>query len=123
MAFCRPLFVSALTALSFLLPPLSGSVRADDIHLKINAGGPTVAEWQVDASFTKGGKGFPFPGKHDASGVVGAAPNSVYESVRHTDHRYDFSKLSNGDYVVRLHFTDGFRSRARAMQFRIEGKR
>ena len=80
-----------------------------------------LPDWQADTSFANGGKGFPFPGKHDSSGVVAAAPNSVYESVRHTDHRYDFSKISNGNYVVRLHFTDGFRSRERAMQYRIEG--
>ena len=120
MALCRTVFLLVLTVCTVALPLIAA--RAADTHLQINAGGTTVSGWQTDASFAKGGKGFPFPGKHDTSGVVGAAPNSVYESVRHTDHRYDFSKISDGDYVVRLHFTDGFQSRARSMQYRIEGK-
>jgi len=105
-----------------LLACATAFAPAADTHLKINAGGPTVDDWQADTNFAKGGKGFPFPGEHDVSQVVAAAPNLVYQSVRHTDHRYDFSELPDGDYVVRLHFTDGFRSDDRSMQYRIEGK-
>ena len=104
-----------------LLSLAHASGQTSDFHLKINAGGPAVGDWQADSSFAKGGKGFSFPGQHNSSDTVGAAPNAVYESVRHTNHRYDFSQIADGDYVVRLHFTDGFRSRERSMQYRIEG--
>lgn len=98
------------------------NASAAETHIRLNAGGPTVGDWQSDSGHAKGGEGFPFPGQHDASEVIAPAPNPVYESVRHADHRYEFPDLPNGDYVVRLHFTDGFQSRERAMDYRIEGK-
>ncbi len=120
MLSCRSLTCSLIVSAS--LACASPFASAADTHLKVNAGGPTVGDWQSDTKFAKGGKGFPFPGEHDVSGVVAPAESEVYQSVRHTDHRYDFSELSDGDYVVRLHFSDGFRSDDRAMQYRVEGK-
>ena len=122
MTSCRSLPVFIPLSLSVLLACVAPCAFAADTHLKINAGGPTVGDWQSDSKFAKGGKGFPFPGEHDVSGIAAPAENTVYQSVRHTDHRYDFSDLPDGDYVVRLHFTDGFRSDDRAMQYRIEGR-
>jgi len=108
------LFVSLIAWVTF--------ATAADTHLKVNAGGPVVGDWQSDARYARGGKHFPFHGEHDVSHVVAPAPNAVYQSVRHTDHEYDFSEVRDGNYVVRLHFTDGFRSTDRAMKYRIEGK-
>lgn len=120
MTSCRSLPVSLF--LFVLLACATPFAFAADTHLKINAGGPTVGDWQSDEKFAKGGKGFAFPGEHDISGVVAPAENVVYQSVRHTDHSYDFAELADGNYVVRLHFSDGFRNPGRAMQYRIEGR-
>lgn len=116
----RRRMLTVLAGAILLLQPLPDATAAD-LPIRINAGGPTVGEWLSDTGFAQGGAAFPFKATHDASSALGAAPNQVYQTVRHTDHRYDFPKLADGNYVVRLHFTDAFKGHGRAMKYRIEG--
>lgn len=98
-----------------------GATSAQAIHLKINAGGDSVDGWESDASFAKGGTDFAFKGKHDVSRATDPAPNQVYETVRHQDHSISFPTVPDGEYVVRIHFTDKFDNRDRRMDYEIEG--
>ncbi len=90
----------------------------DSIRLTINCGGLPYGNWQSDASFARGGQLFYFDTPQDPSGVENAAPAQVYQTVRHTEHAYDIG-LPDGDYAVRLHFTDHYGGRA--MRYTMEG--
>lgn len=94
------------------------------VAIKINCGGPAIDGWESDASYlVAGSEGNPytFGGTHDVSAVQDPAPAAVYQTVRHTDHRYSFAEVPEGAYLVRIHFTDAHES-DRAMVYTIEGK-
>lgn len=93
------------------------------LHLRINAGGEAVGEW--DAQQYSDGASYPFGGTHDVSGVTDPAPNEVYQTCRHQAPTYNIpaSVVPNGTYTVRLHFSDGRGSLGdRAMDIVIEGQ-
>lgn len=102
----------------------SATIRVFDpsaIDLKINCGGSTSGEWESDQAYASGGQSFNFNSTINASGVTGAPPNDVCQLVRHSeDHSYSFSDLPNGNYAVRIFFTD--QSGNRDMDYFIEGK-
>ena len=97
--------------------------------LRINAGGPDVGRrgtsgyWASDRDYARGGSSYPFDKRHDLSRAANPAPQEVYHTVRHEDHRYDFQDIPNGAYTVRFHFTDGYASDRRAMDYIVEGAR
>lgn len=93
----------------------------DAIVLKINCGGPSAEGWvaaNVYLDIEAAGESYEFGGKHDVSGVSDPAPNQVYQTVIHWNHRYDFSSLPDGKYKVRIHFTDAYTNRT--MDYFIE---
>jgi hypothetical protein len=96
------------------------SVRAE---LKLNCGDNAydVAGWERDDAFVAGGGDYVFSQPIDTSGVDDAAPAEVYRSCRASAHAYDFPFVPDGDYLVRLHFTDGYEPDGRAMDWTIEG--
>lgn len=92
------------------------------VSIQVNCGGSAVGEWETDAAYLVAGyEGSPytFGGTHDLSGVTDPAPAQVYTTVRHQNHRYSFSDVPNGQYTVRLHFTDAHVG-DRAMNYTIE---
>ncbi|MAF11814.1 hypothetical protein CMK11_15310 [Candidatus Poribacteria bacterium] len=97
--------------------------------LRINAGGPDIGRrgtdgyWASDREYARGGASYPFDKRHDLSKAANPAPQEVYHTVRHQEHRYDFPELPNGAYTVRFHFTDGHTSYRRAMDYIAEGAR
>ncbi len=76
------------------------------VHLKVNCGGGTVADWLADTYST--GTSYTFGSTHDLSGVYAPAPNEVYQVVKRGDPVYTFpsNMVPDGSYLVRLHFTD-----------------
>ncbi|MFC1717722.1 LamG-like jellyroll fold domain-containing protein, partial [Candidatus Poribacteria bacterium] len=105
----------------------SATPEKPSIHLRVNAGGPAIGKpgnpdyWESDSKYVSGGRSYPFKGKHDVSKAKKPAPQQVYQTVRHEDHRYNFSKLPNGKYTVRFHFTDGYEGHSRAMDYTVDG--
>lgn len=98
--------------------------KASEIHIKVNCGGPSIDDWQSDGDFVdrkNQGSSFTFKKKADVSSVSNPAPSKVYNTVRHREHRYGFD-LPNGEYLVRLHFTDDHDDdgKIRKMDFVIE---
>ncbi len=95
----------------------------EKVHIRINVGGPTVDGWVSDKVYARGGNVFKFPGGHDLSGVQDSPPESVYHTVRHSDHSFLFPNLPNGHFLVRFHFSEGaIRSDDRHMEFELEGE-
>ncbi|NNE91000.1 MAG: hypothetical protein HKN23_05080, partial [Verrucomicrobiales bacterium] len=111
----------------FLLCSLNAA--ALELPVRINAGGPAISKpgksdhWFAGSDFVKGGADFRFKGEHDRSAIKNPAPNEVYETVRHQDHRYEIPGLPAGNYRVRFHFTEGFNSGDRAMDYYLNGKK
>lgn len=95
-----------------------------DIHVKVNCGGPDNGDWQSDNAFLGATKGesFQFSGAMNTNGVTGAAPAAVYGTVRHYAHDYSFGDIPDGNYIVRIHFVDGYDQFTRNMDYRIEGE-
>ncbi len=90
--------------------------------IRINCGGPTVREWESDAAYLvpgHEGASHTFGGTHDLTAVTDPAPHEVYQTVRHENHQYSFADVPNGQYLVRIHFTDAHVS-DRAMDYTIE---
>jgi hypothetical protein len=108
-------------------PPVKSAQPAKMLHLKINCAGPSLAGWESDEKYVvrdRQGNKYKFSGKADVSKVRNPAPVDVYQTVRHRPHRYSF-KVPDGDYLVRLHFTDEHdaEGKVRKMDFVIENRR
>ncbi len=118
-----PTLVTALTASLLLLQAAPGV----GVPLRINAGGPALGKpgqpghWVSDREFAEGGGIYKFPGNHDTSRVEDPGPEEIYQTVRNKNHRYRIAGLPAGYYRVRFHFTDGFASNKRAMDYRLNG--
>jgi len=100
------------------------TAKAPKIHLKVNCAGPSLDDWESDDKYVARrarGDEFQFKRKADTSKVSNPAPVAVYKTVRHRPHRYDFD-VPNGEYLVRLHFTDDYdpEGEIRKMDFVIE---
>jgi len=93
------------------------------LPLRINCGsnGYTPNGWRDDDLFVTGGADYDFDGSWDTS-AANAAPESVYQTVRHLDHSLWFPGIPNGDYIVRFHFGDDAASDSRYMDYFIEGQ-
>ncbi len=104
-------------------------VESIPVTIKVNCGdnSPAVSGWESDAQYlVSGSEGDPydFGGAHDLSGASNAAPHDVYQTVRHKNHAYSFADIPDGNYTVRLHFTDGHTGGdGRAMDYTIEGEK
>lgn len=93
------------------------------LRIKVNCGGPQIGEWASDGGYvvaSNAGQPFTFTESSDLSSAQGAAPEEIYMTVRHWDHAYSFTDVPNGDYLVRIHFTDN-RPEGRLMNYAIEG--
>jgi hypothetical protein len=101
--------------------------------LRINCGGSTVVDgditWESSDPYVTGGADYTF-----STSSVDTATNSieepippleVYKACRHqSPHTYDFPSLSNGDYIVRIHWIDQATSAGlREIDYDIEGVR
>jgi hypothetical protein len=104
--------------------PLTYSVRLTvRAELKINCGDNAhdVEGWERDDAFVAGGGDYVFAQAIDTAGVADAAPAEVYRSCRASAHAYGFPFVPDGDYIVRMHFADGYEPDGRAMDWTIEG--
>lgn len=107
----------------FIALALALSANATNVPLRINAGGGDVEEWLAGSAFIRGGADYSFDGIHDISKVKDPAPAAVYTTVRHQNHHYEIPGLNAGDYFLRLHFTEGFETDSRAMDYAINGQK
>lgn len=123
-------FTSNGTEGSFTITASAGEVSSSititvvdpsKIRILINCGGPDVGEWESDQGYASGGDPFTFGGTHDLSGCTDPAPAEVYQTVRHWSHQLDVP-VPDGDYLVRIHFTDATGGADRAMTYTIEGE-
>lgn len=119
---------ATVVATAAMLGVGAGAAPSQDLPLRVNCGGGelgtpgTGGYWSGDKPFAIRGKKYRFPQKQfDTAGVSGAAPNSVYETVRRAAVAYRFPHLPNGKYVVRLHFLDTKTKARRHMEFWMEG--
>lgn len=91
----------------------------------VNSGGRATAQFSADAEFT-GGATSNTEEPIDTTGLVGAAPQEVYQTDRWgRDIRYAFPNLTAGaKYTVRLHFAEFFFGAAgqRTFNVSINGK-
>ena len=97
------------------------------LHLRVNCAGPSMDGWESDDKYVareERGDEFRFKRTADVSAVPDPAPVDVYKTVRHRNHRYRFD-VPDGEYLVRLHFTDDFdpEGEIRRMDFVIENER
>ena len=75
-------------------------------HISINSGGPAVAPFVGDTSFSSGA-GHTRVGAVDTSMVPNPAPEAVYQAERIGGFNYVFLNLTPGAlYTVRLHFAE-----------------
>lgn len=119
--------LSMLSSLFFLmLPGYAGS--ATELPLRINAGGAAIGKpgdpnhWVPGSKFIKGGAPYAFGPGHDLRQIDSPGPAQIYETVHHQDHDYRIDGLAAGDYLLRFHFTEGYDTHKRAMDYRINGK-
>jgi hypothetical protein len=110
-------------------PPAQQDVttKTPDIHLKVNCAGPRCADWVSDKKYVvrkHRGDEFTFKRKANTVKVSDPAPVEVYQTVRHRPHSYSF-ELPDGEYLVRLHFTDDYdpKGNIRRMDFVVENQR
>lgn len=80
-----------------------------------------MGQWLSDAPYAKGGKSYRFSRKSATDNIPFAAPEEVYRTVRHMVHSYQFPNLPNGNYRVRIHFTDEHKENRR-MSYRAENQ-
>lgn len=108
----------------------TATVRVVDpsaIHIMVNCGGSVVSAggetWESDLAYAQGGSPYDFGSTFPTSGHTDPAPADVYRTVRHIgggdNHSYVFSDVPNGEYLVRIHWSD--KSGGRSMQYLIEG--
>jgi len=105
--------------------------EAPPFSLKINCGGPTVVDgnvtWVSSASYVSGGANYDFDMASVDTTTNSIAepvpPLAVYNLVRHqSPHTYSIPEVTEGNYVVRIHWTDKFGG-DRQIDYDIEGVR
>lgn len=97
------------------------------VHLKLNCGGSkhAVSGWDNAGTYATGGEAYDFGEDGLTSGVSNAAPAGVYRTCRHrikgqeTGFSYTIPSLTDGGYIVRLHFAD---KSTRSIDVSIEGQ-
>ncbi len=89
------------------------------VHLKINAGGPRIDDWEAGVVYIDDGDDYSFSFTPDVSKVTDPAPAEIYKTVHHYDHQYDI-ELADGNYLVRIHFINN--ADGRFMNYTIEGQ-
>jgi beta-glucanase (GH16 family) len=76
--------------------------------LAVNCGGSAAGQFIADTNFTNG-TAASTTATIDTSGVVGPAPQAVYQSERYGNFTYTFTGLTRGlNYTVRLHFAESY---------------
>src|ERR1035437_1044160 len=95
------LFVTTLVCL------FTGSLHAQTPVKQINAGGPAVAPFAADNSFSAGNT-FSSTAAINLTGVTNPAPQAVYQTIRwNASFNYTLTGLTAGSsYQVRLHFAE-----------------
>ncbi|WP_206026336.1 malectin domain-containing carbohydrate-binding protein [Roseimicrobium sp. ORNL1] len=111
-----------------LAPMVLGAATTKDFRpLHINCGGGNVTDkkngitWISDKEYIVRGKKYRFNTRPEAKNIEGAPPADVYESVRRANVTYQFRKLKDGMYKLRLHFMDGKKQAKRSMDFYVDG--
>ena len=102
--------------------------EAPPFELRINSGGPTVVDgavtWEDDDPYVSGGSDFDFGSASIDTTTNSIAapipPLAVLNAVRHQNHSFDISTVPDGNYIVRIIWTDAYVS-LRAMDYEIEG--
>ena len=95
-----------------------------DIHLKVNAGGGKISDWESDEPYLVSGnegQSYTFSTSASTNKVKEPAPQNVYKTVRHQEYQYSFPSIPNGSYKLRFHFNDGVGG-DRRMEYKVEGK-
>lgn len=95
-------------------------------HRMIACGGNsnTPSGWENDDAVMSGGSDWTNPLSVTTTGVMAAAPATLYRSVRAGSvHSYSIGGLPRNMYTVRLHFADAYDSATyvRAMNYTIAG--
>lgn len=128
------LFWAGNTTGDFTVTASAGSISASTtvkvmdfvaVNLKINCGdnSPAVPGWEPDLPYLvsgQTGEPYDFIGTFSTAGVANAAPAALYSTVRHYNHAFSFPACPNGNYLVRMHFSDK-PAAGRAMDYTIEG--
>ncbi len=101
--------------------------------LRINCGGPTVIDgditWVSSSGYVTGGTDYTFSTSSvdTTTNNIGepVPPFAVYQKCRHqSPHTYSFPSVPNGEYKVRIHWTDQVTSSGlRQIDYDIEGVR
>jgi len=85
----------------------------------INAGGPTVGDYQADNGYT-GGTTYSTTASIDTSNVTEPAPQSVYQTVRYGNFSYTIPTYSpDTNYTVRLDFSEPYFNSAGSRLFNV----
>lgn len=96
----------SLTFIFFGLGLTPTKVSAQTYAVRINCGGPEEGLFSSDINYS-GGNVFSTGNLVAINGVINAAPNKVYQSVRWGNFKYLISGLVSGrNYTIRLHFSD-----------------
>lgn len=95
-----------------LPPPTTGTA-------KINCGGTATGAFLVDAKFNAGTASTPWTGAITTTGVTNPAPAAVYQTQREGNVTYNFTGLSTGPKVVRLHFCENTYNTVGARRFNV----
>ncbi len=112
---------AVLLLLWLLIPGAGEQLQGQTLPLRLNCGGPSIGAWSSDAPYARGGKLHRFSRKSATEKIAFAAPDEVYRTVRRDIHSYHFPKLPNGNYRVRIHFTDEYKHNRR-MAYRAENQ-
>jgi len=93
----------------------------DAIWIRVNSGGPDVIDakgnvWKEDIPYLVPGfegTSYTFPKEKVIDDLIDAAPQEVYKTIRHRYVKFEqvfkkiFIQVPEGNYTVRIHFTDG----------------
>lgn len=84
----------------------SAQVTVADVHIRMNAGDNTVAGWESQDTYATAGTDFSTSAAIDISLADTPGPMALYQTCHRAEPSFVFAGLSNGDYLVRLHFAE-----------------
>lgn len=112
--------VSATNALGESANSTEALVTLGAFAFAVNSGGGSTMQFLADTNFTGGTQAAPVTTTIDTNGLVGPAPQTVYQTERYGNFTYTFSGLMPGTtYLVRLHFAETYWSSAGKRRFNV----